>query len=105
MKVLSLDEFANCPYGTIFSEYKPCIVEGLYSLLQIINHDGCIDFYYRDLLPNCSLAANGQDDLDNPQKLEIGTSGRWGKFDKLAKFIVFDDADKLELIAFIVSGE
>lgn len=109
MRVVTLQELGDCPPGTIFSDYEPCIVRELYRLGDIIRHRGeatsyntpgeVTDFFYMGLLAepgDGAWLAPG----DDPRK---GWScadswGRWGCFEKEALFVVYEEEDLTRLV-------
>ena len=57
MKVLTWEEFKQCETGTVFSFWKPAIVDGLYMLHGWLERDGeKLDFWWSSLKaePNCN---------------------------------------------------
>lgn len=120
MRVVGLQELGELPLGSILWEYEPCIVGDLFRLGEVIRWEGkeaeggfvtgyakdqVIDFFYLDLKPDPHEALKGRDDLDNPQKLELGTRwGRWGCFEMDAKFILMEAADIKRLCGLLTAS-
>ena len=55
MKIINRKQFLKAPEGTIYSEFKPCIINGLYIKnesygLYIKNKSLGNDWYYQDLI-------------------------------------------------------
>lgn len=90
MKIVSFDEFVKLPVGTIYSDYEPYAVMGLFRRLDIIRDDDDrpIDYFYSPLLAQS----------DNCEEPTIDhTPFRWGTFDYDAQFVVYEEADRKQL--------
>lgn len=89
MKILKCLEFYECPIGTIFSYWTPCVATGLFRKGETLYDKGRpFDFVVTDLLPTSYSNSNG---LDNPILDDAG--GRDGGYDEKQLFCVFDNND------------
>ena len=86
MKILNFEEFIKMPEGTIFSEYEPCIVGGLWRKGENLpEHDGIIsDFWKTPILAEC---CNG----NHPEVTDC--QERWATYDYDEQFAVYEDED------------
>jgi hypothetical protein len=85
-KIVSFAELVALPVGTIYSDFRPNIVEGLYRRGEVLLDKGRpIDFYTLDLLASCDGEM-----LYSPANSE----SRLGWFDFDAQFVVYDDEDR-----------
>jgi hypothetical protein len=110
MQIVTVQALVDFPPGTVFSGYEPCIVSGLYRLdpsEQLRGEPGAryVDFFYTNLLADCTEAANGRADALDAGGLELADGGgRWGNFDPDELFIVYEPADLLKLIGILQEG-
>ena len=91
MKILTFDEFAALPAGTLFSYYEPTICTGLYrkgnTLLggTPLDQGQPFDYFETSLIP---ISWNGE----NPPTLEA-TETRWGEYETGQLYAVLEPAD------------
>jgi hypothetical protein len=93
MKILTFDEFAALPPGTLFSYYEPTICIGLYRKGETLLNSSSpgdninlpFDYFETSLVPICW---NGQE----PPTLE-GVETRWGEYEDGQLYAVFEPAD------------
>lgn len=109
MKIVDYNTFTNMPKGTIYSEYKPCIFEGIHIKHDVISHenDGFInDWFYQELVNNpdwdCAEEYNIQSVCEfmedgNSANPDFDTMQRDGMFDYDRKFLVYEKQD-IELL-------
>ncbi len=92
MKIVDRKEFLAMPAGTLYTEFEPCVANGL-----AIKHDtldNCDDWSYTDLIASSEFC---QDLYELNDGKEIPYSSNWagrdGEFDQDQLFIVYSPAD------------
>ena len=108
MKIVNKQEFYKLPSGTLFSYYKPCIINDLMVKLDTITsgiyNGDPIDFYYKDLISNVNTD-NGEysEILINAQEnkvdfdLDFEVASRDGLFEDDALYVVYNSGEIKEL--------
>src|SRR5262245_48431229 len=95
MKIVNFDELVKLPKGTIYSDYEPCVCDGLFRFESVIEYEGGPkDFFYTSLIGQCD---NGEAPVVDD------VMSRWGLFDYNAQFAVYEKAD-LTLIKSMISA-
>ena len=116
MRVVTLQELGDCPRGTIFSDYEPCIVKELYRFqapLRRVHEDdehhkkGMVtDFFYQSIMPEPGDDAYCEPGDDPTKGFKIsGNGGRWGCFEYDALFLVYDKEDVARLVTMLTGTE
>ena len=91
MKILTFEDFAALPPGTLFSYYEPTICTGLYrkgkTLLntEALDQGQPFDYFETSLIP---MSWDGQE----PPTLEAVES-RWGEYETRQLYAVLEPAD------------
>ena len=86
MKILTFEDFAALPPGTLFSYYEPTICTGLYRKGETIaDSTQAIDYFETSLIP---MSWNGEE----PPILEAVES-RWGEYEFNQLYAVLEPAD------------
>jgi len=91
MKIVNFDEFALMPEGTVYSDYRPVVCEGLYRKGKTIFRDATepIDFFLSSFIADCW---NGEHPDSN------GDESRWGLFEWEASFVIYEKDDVKKLV-------
>jgi hypothetical protein len=99
MKLVTWAEFLNLPVGTIYSNYEPRIVTGLYRKGQTLRRSGDdepIDFYYVDLLGD----VDDDGDLCGP-----GDWGRDGMYGYDGRLLMVYEAEDVKTLVDLLQGK
>lgn len=103
MKIINRKQFLKAPEGTIYSEFKPCIIDGLYIKNESLDND----WYYQDLISSIDCNDSGEyaDKLfkskNNPEyelRQDYNVSQRDGLFDEEQLFLIYDKDDVVKLM-------
>lgn len=105
MKIVGLQELGALPEGTIYSDYEPAIVEGLYRFHSPIRHEAggkVNDFFYTNLIAIVDL----QQRHEQPETAGLCLADaltRWGLFEDDAQFLVYEAADLHHLVEHLLA--
>jgi hypothetical protein len=110
MKIVNKQEFYNLPAGTLYSNYEPCVIEGLkikQNTCFSIDTKEPIDYCYIDLIGNVDYKdfEDYIDLLDNSEKnktslkLDFEITERDGMFEKNEMFCIYEEDDIKSLIS------
>ncbi len=106
MRIVSKQEFYKLPAGTLYSNYIPCIFEGLKIKGDTICHDGePSDFFYEDLIGNVDVESSEEfcNILEKAVKdktefaLDFDCGERDGLYDDEDMYAVYNPEEILEL--------
>lgn len=97
MKVFTKAEFLKLPAGVLFSNYEPCVFNGLYIKGDSL---GSSDFYEEQLIGNLQDYNVVKYD-DKEFVLEFGVEGREGLFEDDALYAVYEEYEINNLLAHI----
>jgi len=112
MKIINRKQFLEAPEGTIYSEFKPCIINGLYIKnesygLYIKNKSLGNDWYYQDLINSMDYndsreytdkLLKAKDDPKYELRQDYNVSQRDGLFDEEQLFLIYDKDDVVKLM-------
>jgi hypothetical protein len=102
MKIINRKQFLKAPVGTIYSKFKPCIIDGLYIKNESLNND----WYYQDLIDSIECNYSGEytdklfkakDDSKYELRQDYDVSQRDGLFDEEQLFLIYDKDDVVKL--------
>lgn len=101
MKILNRKDFLNLPSGTIFSEYLPCNLYGLF-----VKEDTCGDNDYNEIDLISSIELKESEDyctvLEGGNfKMDYKYSGRNGHFEDEQLYAVYEQKDINKLIEYL----
>jgi hypothetical protein len=102
MRIVSYDEFMALPVGTIYSHFRPCIVEGLFRKGYMLTHEETgkpYDFTYIDLLGDVD---NDTDEYTTRPPGDCGRDGFYGYDDR--KLLVYEKSD-IAILVGLLKGE
>ena len=97
MKIVNLKEFRSMPANTLYSEYEPCIIDGLKIKMDTMN----CDFLLQEMVGNidCDTHAQMFDLMHGGEfDLDFDCTERDGYFDKSQMFAVYEKKDLVGLI-------
>jgi len=94
MKIVSKQEFYKLPSGTLYSDYNPCIFDGLKIKGDTIGDGSPIDYFYQDLIGNVEATS---DPRDIAFMLDFCCEERDGLYDNNATYAIYAKEEILAL--------
>lgn len=111
MKIVNKQEFYKLPEGTIYSNYEPCVFDGL-KIKQSTIYDGDkpIDFFFENLIGNIDAKDSVQlvdvlieaEENKTSIKLDFNCCERDGLYDENALYAIYEPGDIEKLVSKLI---
>jgi hypothetical protein len=103
MNIINFKEFAAMPEGTIYSYFKPAIVDGLCRKGEnIISEGEVIDYFTTSLIADVQVEEPPKNKGDE-WNIENGLCGRWALYEYDQQYLIYE-AEDIKAITFLLDA-